>query len=237
MTSRSIQAEQPGPAHIDVDLTSVDLTVVVEDGRDRAELTLHTDDDTGPSADAVQRAALDTSGQRITTRLTGNSTSVVIGGNVAGGGVVVSSGDIVVGHRVVMVNGQIISDSGATVPMPSRITAVAHVPAGSSVTARSMSGDVTTQGRLYQARVRTASGDVRLDLVGDAEVRSMSGNIRVQLHQDGVARLRSMSGDVTVTGDRTSHAKAKTMSGDVRGVGGVQLEGRSMSGRVRSEAV
>lgn len=206
----------------------MDLTVVVEDGRDRAELTLHTDDDTGPSADAVQRAALDTSGQRITARLTG--------GNVVGGGVVVSSGDIVVGHRVVMVDGQIVSGSGATAPMPSRITAVAHVPHGSSVTAQSMSGDVTTQGRLTQARVRTASGDVRLDLISDAEVRSMTGNIRVQLTPSGVARLRSMAGDITVTGDRTARAEAETMSGDVRGVGGVQLEGRSMSGRVRSEA-
>jgi DUF4097 and DUF4098 domain-containing protein YvlB len=115
----------------------------------------------------------------------------------------------------------------------SPVTVTAYVPAGSSVTASSQSGDLETSGRLAQVAYAAQFGDAHLDEVHQVNVSTQSGDIEIA-NLTGTALLNSMSGDITVHGGPGASATARTMSGDVRATGGLSLDGSSMSGRVRN---
>src|SRR5215207_9745115 len=87
-------------------------------------------------------------------------------------------------------------------------------PSGSDLECDTASADVRVAGTLGEARIRTASGDLRLDRVqGALEAKSASGDIRVE-HVEGRANLNTVSGDL---GLRTamSGLAANSVSGDV----------------------
>jgi hypothetical protein len=210
-TTRTIRAAQPGPIVLDVDTSAFDLDVTVDPSCTQASLTLSTDDDTGPSADAVNGADATAHGDAIRCRLHPR-------GNFGGGG-------------MVMVNGRVIS-GGAT--GGSMIRMAARVPAGSSVRFRGQSASLEVAGGALRALdAESQSGDVRVDAVGEAKASTQSGDVRIG-HLAGYAELKSMSGDVDVYGGPGASARASTMSGDVSASGGMALNGSSMSGRVRN---
>jgi hypothetical protein len=225
-TTRTIRAAQPGPIVLDVDTSAFDLDVTVDPSCTQASLTLSTDDDTGPSADAVNGADATAHGDAIRCRLHPR-------GNF-GGGVVISGnsyGTIVTGGGMVMVNGRVIS-GGAT--GGSMIRMAARVPADSSVRFRGQSASLEVAGGALRALdAESQSGDVRVDAVGEAKASTQSGDVRIG-HLAGYAELKSMSGDVDVYGGPGASARASTMSGDVSASGGMALNGSSMSGRVRN---
>ena len=70
MPTRTVRAEHPGPAGIRTNLATLDLTVIAESGRTHAELTISTDDEDGPSAEAVNDATLTAHGTTLEARLT-----------------------------------------------------------------------------------------------------------------------------------------------------------------------
>jgi DUF4097 and DUF4098 domain-containing protein YvlB len=108
-----------------------------------------------------------------------------------------------------------------------------RVPDGADVEVHVTAGDVTTTAPLGAVQVVTTAGEVRLGAVRSANVRTISGDIRLG-RVAGDADLTSTSGDVLV------HAVAgvlsvKTASGDVvvedfRGTRGV---GGTMAGDIR----
>lgn len=108
---------------------------------------------------------------------------------------------------------------------------VARVDLG-RVSGRTASGDFDL-GRVAALEVRTASGDVKVDSCGGrCEISSASGDLR--LHQaDGDVVVSSASGDVTVERIR-GRLEAKTASGDisVRCCAGDQVEATSLSGDI-----
>lgn len=241
-TTRTVHTAQPGPAVINTNLDYVDVTVHAEPGRTVAELTIHTDDDTGPSADAVNHATLTVDGQVLEARMKGGAGGggmTVIqtgrGGRSSFSSVNVSSGSIVIGGGTVMVNGRLVSGGqGATVIAGGNpITVVARVPVGSTVTATSVSGDVETVGELAEVDASSTSGDISVDAVRVVNARTVSGDVRVG-DLGGTADLSSTSGDITVHGGPFARARARTVSGDVRGTGGLDVDGSSVSGRVRN---
>lgn len=73
---------------------------------------------------------------------------------------------------------------------------VVHVPAGTTV------------------RARTGSADVKVTGVGAVDLTASSGNVRVR-DTTGELVLRSSSGDVRVTGARAGRVSARAGSGDV----------------------
>jgi DUF4097 and DUF4098 domain-containing protein YvlB len=86
-------------------------------------------------------------------------------------------------------------------------------PHGSSLDCNTASADVSASGRLAEATVKTASGDIVLDHVGPVAVTTASGDVRVQeLQADG--RVNTVSGDLRIAGVRAQLA-AQTVSGDV----------------------
>ncbi len=87
-------------------------------------------------------------------------------------------------------------------------------PAGSDLDCDTASADVRVTGTLGDARVRTASGDLKLDRVqGTLEAKSASGDVRVE-QVDGPATTSTVSGDL---GIRTAMKglSANSVSGDV----------------------
>jgi hypothetical protein len=94
------------------------------------------------------------------------------------------------------------------------------VPAGVAVTAHADSGDVdATAIAARDARLRSDSGDVRLQLVGRqqrASAQTDSGDVAVSAEGAGAIEARSDSGDVTVDAATPPHSVvARTSSGDV----------------------
>ena len=123
------------------------------------------------------------------------------------------------------------------------------VPASTSVTARTASGDLRCSVPVSDAEIDVASGDVRLtslggrgrikaasgdvtigDVAGGAQISTASGDVRID-DLDGDTSISTASGDVRL-GATHGSVKVKTASGDVtiRRFSGVMLEGATMSG-------
>lgn len=89
------------------------------------------------------------------------------------------------------------------------------VPTGSAIDVRVDSGDIQTRGHLSGARVKSGSGDARLDVVGGrTDVATGSGDIELR-EGDGATNLRTGSGTITVRAV-TDVATVATGSGDVQ---------------------
>jgi DUF4097 and DUF4098 domain-containing protein YvlB len=236
-TTRTIRAKSSGPAIIRTDLGAIALTVIAEPGRTVAELTITTVDDDGTSAEAVRAAGLSASGDVINAhmRMGGGSGSTVIqnGGmfqsvNIANGSVIVTGNG-----GSVTVNGRTVRGGGNIIVGGSPITVTARVPLGSGVDAKSVSGDIECTGRLSRVRAVSTSGDVDVGHAALVAARTVSGDIRIgELTEQ--AEVNTTSGDITVHGGPATRAKADSVSGDIRASGGVTVEGRSVSGRVRT---
>ena len=108
-----------------------------------------------------------------------------------------------------------------------RLRITVTVPAGSSLDATSGSGDITSDGRLAVAQVRTGSGDVDLDEASEVEVTTGSGDVTVASLDTG--QVLTGSGDATV-GTVHHFLRSRSGSGDVV-VGAVaDVEGVTGSG-------
>ncbi|OKJ46846.1 DUF4097 family beta strand repeat-containing protein [Streptomyces sp. CB02115] len=142
----------------------------------------------------------------------------VIGGNFAGGDVVVNGRRITGGGGTTVINGS----------SPIEITAV--VPEGSSVIGRTQSADIVAEGAVLNVSGDTQSGDVRAGHVGQVAAHTQSGDVRVEkaafidaktmsgdirLGSTDVVEGNTMSGDITIA-DFGGSARLKTMSGDIR---------------------
>jgi DUF4097 and DUF4098 domain-containing protein YvlB len=129
------------------------------------------------------------------------------------------------------------------------------VPAGTRLTAASVSGDVRVRGVRGDLDARSVSGDVDVESgARRAALTSVSGDVRAA-GLDGDVRVESVSGDVTLDGvggqvdakttsggvtvrrGHLSRLRAETVSGDVRYDGTFARDGRydlsSHSGEIR----
>jgi hypothetical protein len=105
------------------------------------------------------------------------------------------------------------------------------VPTGSSAELATRSGAIRTSGALSHVRTATGSGDVSVEHV-TGFVRSTSGSGRIDLGTVGEVQLRSGSGDVRI-GRCAGRIEAGTGSGDVHvGEAGSDVQVSSGSGDV-----
>lgn len=102
-----------------------------------------------------------------------------------------------------------------------RLGITVRVPAGSSLSAKTASANLSATGRYASAHVSVASADAWIEEVtGDAHLTSASGDLTIG-RVGGALQIKSASGDLDV-GDVVGDVNANTASGDiaVRGAGG-----------------
>ena len=95
-----------------------------------------------------------------------------------------------------------------------QLTLIVTLPEGSRADVRSESADIETTGRLGDTKVKTGSGDVRIEQAADLTVQSGSGDVSIGA-ADGAATLNAGSGDVTAR-SIAGPARVSTGSGDIR---------------------
>lgn len=232
-TAKRYQVSDPGPVNLAVRLTAGEVLIKAEDGA-RAEIVVQTTDDSGPSADAVNRARFSETGGEVRVEVptpNGGVVNSVIAGNVYGG-VTVVNGQVFSGG-VTVVNGRVVSGGGAVVGGSSPIYIAALVPTNSSVKLDTTSADARTHGRLAHVQAQSVSGDVEIAAAASADIRTTSGDVEIQ-SLAGDSSLQSVSGDIRVHAVVPCRVGAQTVSGDVTVTGArVDLDARSVSGRVR----
>ncbi|WP_431881681.1 DUF4097 family beta strand repeat-containing protein [Micromonospora chalcea] len=223
-TSQRFRATATGPVSFRGKLPYGTLMVRTEPGLQHPEIVVSTQDQTGPSADAVRKARFVERNGQVSVEVDmpdsgGGSVTIVNGMNFSGG--------------VTMVNGRVISGSGAVQTGNSSIYIAALLPPNSSVEFDTVSAAVQIEGAAAHVSGKTMSGSVTVEVAASADCSTVSGRIDIRA-LGGDARLKSMSGSIDVCATTPCRVKAETMSGDVtvRGVR-VELDGRSMSGRVR----
>jgi DUF4097 and DUF4098 domain-containing protein YvlB len=104
------------------------------------------------------------------------------------------------------------------------------LPAGSRVDATS-AGDLRCEGRLGESKLKSASGDIRIEVAGQVELKSANGNISVtrsvgntevttvngeiRIQQiDGTAVVKTANGHIAI-GEVTGDARLSTAYGDI----------------------
>jgi len=92
----------------------------------------------------------------------------------------------------------------------------ASVPHGAAAAIATASADVSIEGRVGELEVKTASGDLRLrgEVERDATIKTVSGDARVD-RVGGSVVAQTVSGDLAIGGAGGS-VETKTVSGDVR---------------------
>lgn len=108
-----------------------------------------------------------------------------------------------------------------------------RLPHGSALATKLASAPVTVTGRLGEARIRTGSGDVRVELLdGDGSAETGSGDIVIAETRGGLI-AKSGSGRIEI-GRADGPVSASTGSGDVVvGVASAAVSAKSGSGNVR----
>lgn len=256
MTERAFVSQTPGPIVLGLSLQMGRVHVKVSEDLTTARVVLHTDDSTGPAADAVNRARSEQNGQALgieVPELPGNVMVTSVRGNRVTQHMGTVYGSVT---GMTIINGRIVTGGSSDMQTVSPIEATVHLPVGSSFALSTTSADTVVWGDIDRMEIRSVSGDLDAcdvrDLTvnstsGDVRVnriteqitaRSVSGDIEVALYSGRHAQLGATSGDIRVqaTAAASGHLSARSVSGDVRVAGArhLSVSADSVSGRVRN---
>jgi DUF4097 and DUF4098 domain-containing protein YvlB len=109
-----------------------------------------------------------------------------------------------------------------------------HVPAGSSINAVTISGDVSVADAAGRFRLKSVSGDVSVQACsGSLSLNSTSGDIKLSDLEDDLSFV-AVSGDVVGGNIKGKLLEGKTVSGDItlKNVDASQLRLKTVSGEV-----
>jgi len=96
----------------------------------------------------------------------------------------------------------------------------------SGIEGRTISGDLIVTKAAKDIRLSSMSGDIKLaHSTGRANIESVGGTVNIS-GQYKKARVRTMSGDILINIDQMSDVEAKTTSGDMLISGAVQKQGK-----------
>lgn len=265
-TQMKISSEHTGPICLDLSVQTGTVRVTVDPAITQALVTVATDDDEGPVAEAV-RAITSTEFTRaadawlkVTVPQTpGSSGSVQMGGSSfhfdgGFGGNVVSvdnvgvgmqmiGNDVYMGGKKVIENGRVIAAAGTVVTGTGRagtLTVDVTLPYGSSLRLTTTSASLQVRsGDLNHLDVQTVSGSVETKGVRHLTANTTSGSVYVDSAQTSVT-VNSVSGAVEIGAYYGSHFTASTVSGAIRMTATPAASGpvtaRTVSGSITTRA-
>ncbi|GAA3754478.1 DUF4097 family beta strand repeat-containing protein [Streptomyces tremellae] len=253
MTERLFVSSSTGPVVLGLSLPMGRIHVQVIESLTAAQVTLHTDDTSGPAADAIHAARHMQDGQAFGIEVPALPANVTMQGS---GQEFRSGGVYGVVTNMTIVNGRVVSGGPQRGRTVGEITAHVTLPAGSSLAVVSTSALVTTYGYLDRVEFRSQSGDLYADgirdldadstsgdihvgnITGQITARTVSGDININLYQGRSAVVETTSGDVDmqVTPTASGSIRARSVSGDVHlpGAGHLTVHARTVSGRTRT---
>jgi putative adhesin len=109
------------------------------------------------------------------------------------------------------------------------------VPVGSSVSATTAGGSVSTRATQGPAVLRTSGGSITAyDTSGRIEARTAGGGIRIENHT-GAVSATTMGGSVSVSGKLAGHVEARTAGGsiDINGADRASVQASTSGGSIR----
>jgi DUF4097 and DUF4098 domain-containing protein YvlB len=120
---------------------------------------------------------------------------------------------------------------------------VISVPSGTALSLQTVSGDVIVTGLAGDAQLKTMSGDVVLKNARprDVEIEVVSGDVSLEQVDSERVQVKSLSGDIILAGKlaKAGHYELKTNSGDIQvipeGNPGFNVEAATFSGDVSSD--
>lgn len=245
---------EPGPVNLTANLGNGTIVVAAEMGRQHADVVIHTQETSGPAADAVREAVVEVSGNsikvevdeivvtningRIITqrRRPGTKTDIGGGGIRFGNGNVqvnsfggVSVGGTVYGNINTGSGGVFINGASVGVGGP-QIEVTVYVPADSNVKVK---GSLAAVGRFNRLVADVEDGGFDLDgRAVEVAANTMNGSVRIADAEEITAK--TMNGSIKV--DRVRRrGHLDTMNGSVTvfGDNGARVRATSMNGSVR----
>lgn len=262
MTHRHFTTDLTGPIVLNASILGIGgyITVDANEKCTHASITVRTNDESGPSAEAVRSADLGQEGGYLVARVTGEDHGSGITQSVFtrnGQTTVIQNGNVVRGNvtGMTIINGKVITGGNSSTVDVSPVEITVTLPVRSSLIARSDSADVSTTGSMAQVAADTQSGSVDVDHAQTVRAKTMSGRVEVGVVEQldaktmsgriearvlrGSAQLNTMSGRIEAHAVTGGHITARTMSGRISVTAtqaavdaGLRVQADSMSGRV-----
>ncbi|MET9208224.1 hypothetical protein ABZW38_24140 [Streptomyces bacillaris] len=226
-------AADAGSVELDLSVSNGRINVQVDPAAAHATVTVHTDADEGPVADAVNDTKFTEGSGKLTVSVPdvtadgiGGTNVVQVGGSTFsfGGGVVntgtmtgmtVSDGDIWIGGRHVVSNGTVIAQQGTKVGGATGTIMVDVVlPTGSSLTVSTKNAETTVRGDLETIRFDARNGSLQAGGVKVLEAETHNGSVLVN-RVEAELEASTHNGSITVGGYRGYRGSARTHNGDV----------------------
>ncbi len=219
-----------GPVTFDLDAGGTALLAEIAAGPDAEMATAEL---TGPT-ETTDAARISMSGRTWTlalprTRAAG-PTVITAGRRVSIISGTVTGSVCMIGGRILVDGIDVTAAAAGQAAEPARLAV--RLPAGSSLTARTTAGQVTTRGELAHADITSTAADVDIDIAETLGARTISGDIRAATI-DATARLHTTSGDIRVDA-ADGPVTAETVSGDITCcvTGTVTVDASSVSGDI-----
>lgn len=238
MTERTIPVDTFGPIALDLSMNAGSIRIVVDPTLKQASVVLKTEATSGPSAEAIHDTAARLQGQNLRVRVPdiaggmSGSTTISVGGNTmtfsGGSGVQIVGGNIhISGHSggKVFINGREVTAAGRSGDAVTPISAVVHLPIGSTVLISTHTADTVVTGELARLEYNGTSGSLTAARVGELDARISSGSVIVG-DVTGSLDVDLTSGNLGIGAYSGSDARLSLTSGNVRMAATPQATGR-----------
>ncbi|MBT2439807.1 DUF4097 family beta strand repeat protein [Streptomyces sp. ISL-36] len=229
MTQKNRTAAHAGAIELDVKVSGGRINVTVDPKATQAQVTVHTTDVEGPTADAVTNTTFTENGTKLRVVVpdddTNGGTVFSAGGSVfsfggnsvvvgSSSGVVISGGDITIGGRRIVSGGRVVADQGTVVSGSGTITVDVTVPAGSSLAVNTKNAETTVRGDLKNLRLDARNGSVQAGGVESLEAETHNGSVLVD-RVDTDMEASTHNGSITIGAYNGQRGSARTHNGDV----------------------
>ncbi|WP_331732095.1 DUF4097 domain-containing protein (plasmid) [Streptomyces sp. NBC_00015] len=210
--------QEPGPVLATITAQAASLWTAVDASLSVPTVRVYCADPNSPYAQAARETRIQHSGDQLTVTVPSIPAppQTVHHGNtyISGSGstfTVASTGDRHISSSGVTFTS---STGGSIINGHQGVEVELLLPSGSGLRSTTSSGSVRTVGHLTAAKINAASGSVRLESVGRAEIQAASGSVRIGNVTER-ANVNAASGSVKVTQHSGHYARVLAASGSV----------------------